>query len=117
MQTGCVKYILTHLPAVKPVFTDVAFDHKPAHIVGLPADTVQRGRRHLPTVPKQRRNEAGGDSIRRPEIPEGEPRAHEIRHSTTVNPTSDVIFQIGHFLLVVHARLLCQLSFSNKGIT
>lgn len=48
-----------YIPAVKPVFTDVALDHKPAHIVGLPADTVQRGRRHLPTVPKQRRNEAG----------------------------------------------------------
>ncbi|PWA30158.1 hypothetical protein CCH79_00014968 [Gambusia affinis] len=48
----------------------VAFDHKPAHIVGLPADTVQRGRRHLPTVPKQRRNEAGGDLTHSPETPE-----------------------------------------------
>lgn len=44
---------------MKPVVTEVAFDHKPAHIIGLPADTVQRGRRHLPTVPKQRRNKVG----------------------------------------------------------
>ena len=50
---------IIYIPAMKPVFTDVAFDHKPAHIIGLPADTVQRGRRHLPTVPKQRRNEVG----------------------------------------------------------
>ena len=51
------------LPAVEPVFTDVALDHEAAHIVGLPADTVQRGRRHLPSVPKQRRNGAGRGSL------------------------------------------------------
>lgn len=51
--------VKSHVPAVEPVLTDVTLDHKPAHIVGLPADTVQRDRRHLPTVPKQRRNEAG----------------------------------------------------------
>lgn len=85
---------------MEPVFTDVALDHKPAHIVGLPADTVQRDRRHLPTVPKQRRNEAGrgfnspsGNTRGRAELP--------TRSAILVNPCSDVSFQIIHFPLVV----------------
>lgn len=40
------------LPAVKPVLTDIAFDHEPAHIVRLPADAVQLGRRHLRDCPQ-----------------------------------------------------------------
>ncbi len=57
---------LKSLPAVKPVLTNIALYHKPAHIVRLPADAVQLGRRHLRTVPKQRSQagiELGGDSF------------------------------------------------------
>lgn len=60
------KKRLKSLPAVKPVLTNIAFYHKPAHIVRLPADAVQLGRRHLRTVPKQRSQagiELGGDSF------------------------------------------------------
>lgn len=68
---------------MEPVLTDVALDHKPAHVVGLPADTVQRGRRHLPSVPKQRRNEAGrgGETRARPETPERDTEEPEDRQS------------------------------------
>lgn len=31
-------------PAVEPVLADVALDHEPAHIVRLPADTVDGSR-------------------------------------------------------------------------
>jgi len=50
---------------MKPVLTNIAFYHKPAHIVRLPADAIQLGRRHLRTVPKQRSQAGiglGGDS-------------------------------------------------------
>lgn len=46
------KTRLNSLPAVKPVFTNIAFYHKPAHIVRLPADAVQLGRRHLRDCPQ-----------------------------------------------------------------
>lgn len=49
-----VDETIISLPAVKPVLTNVAFDHKQIKIVGLPADTVELGSRHLPNVPKQR---------------------------------------------------------------
>lgn len=42
-QTNLFLYLeetIIYIPAVKPVLTDVTFDHKPAHIIGLPADTV-----------------------------------------------------------------------------
>lgn len=69
---------LAYIPAVEPVLADVALDHKPAHVVGLPADTVQRGGRHLATVPKQRRNDRGAESqIRWAEIAEVQPREPE----------------------------------------
>ncbi len=48
------KEIIISIPAVEPVITNVAFDHKPVKIIGLPANTVERGSRHLPNVPKQR---------------------------------------------------------------
>lgn len=37
---GLLKERIMYIPAVKPVLTNVTFDHKPANIVGLPADTV-----------------------------------------------------------------------------
>lgn len=52
--SGFVDEAVIALPAVKPVLTNVAFDHKQIEIVGLPADTVELGSRHLPNVPKQR---------------------------------------------------------------
>lgn len=54
----CAGSVAARLPAVEPVFAGVALDHEAVDIVRLPAHTVQRGRRHLPSVPKHR-NEAG----------------------------------------------------------
>lgn len=84
---------------MEPVFTDVALDHKPAHIVRLPADTVQRGRRHLPTVPKQRRNEAGRGFNPRAGNSREQSRART-RSAIRGNPTSDVSYEIDFHLVV-----------------
>lgn len=54
-----IKEYVASLPAMKPVLTNVAFNHKPVNIIRLLADTVQRCCRHLHSVPKQRRLKVG----------------------------------------------------------
>lgn len=87
---------------MKPVVTEVAFDHKPAHIIGLPADTVQRGRRHLPTVPKQRRNKVGRGFGWVRGKSRGETRSYA--KESMAKAISDVNFQIIYFHLVTQCN-------------
>lgn len=101
------KKRLKSLPAVKPVLTNIALYHKPAHVVRLPADAVQLGRRHLRTVPKQRSQawiELGGDSfnyMRKQHREESSARAGHRGHAVAscINTARDARQVLYHYVI------------------